>query len=205
MVFVSHDRRREGSIRLLHGGGNIYSTSTRRARDVRRAVFQYQESPAAQAHRSPALKQACTSEKRTSQHPNSTARKSESPTPTTYPQISSPSGEPPHAKKAERMWSGGLRTGVFDIQNRLSLPPTDFSGRRTVSSWTPDLEGAQLYAKSFPRLSHPHRGPEDGPRDDVVLGITPRRGRMETVSSTPPATATMSSLEICERRPSPAI
>lgn len=57
--------------------------------------------------------------------------------------------------RAEKMWSGPPRTGNFSIANQRSMPPTDFSGLRSVHYWTPDLELAQKYAGYAKKLAEP--------------------------------------------------
>ncbi|KAK5168090.1 uncharacterized protein LTR77_006658 [Saxophila tyrrhenica] len=58
--------------------------------------------------------------------------------------------------RAEDMWSNsGRRTGTFDIKGLISRPPGDFSGKRAVYYFTPDLEGAQEYADFAKQIASP--------------------------------------------------
>ncbi|TKA61635.1 hypothetical protein B0A55_10754 [Friedmanniomyces simplex] len=57
--------------------------------------------------------------------------------------------------RAEGMWALPMRRGNFDIKNQLCNPPTDFSAKRAAHHWTPDLEGAQMYASFAEKIAEP--------------------------------------------------
>ncbi|EME38701.1 hypothetical protein DOTSEDRAFT_28919 [Dothistroma septosporum NZE10] len=57
--------------------------------------------------------------------------------------------------QAEHMWSGNMRTGTFSIDSMQDPPATDFSGRRSVQYWTPDLDGAKIYANYSKQIASP--------------------------------------------------